>query len=76
MELENIVNINIQKDINLYFSKNDYKYIKSLSTQNRMNNQEDYLTNTSNEDDDSSLVASSNSLLSDHIRNLGLNIKI
>lgn len=43
MELENIVNINIQKDINLYFSKNDYKYIKTVSIHNRMNNDEDYL---------------------------------
>ena len=44
MELENmIININHQKDINQYFSKNDYKYIKSSVHQNRMNCYEDYL---------------------------------
>jgi hypothetical protein len=43
MELENSVNINVQKELNHYFSKNDYKHIKMVVQQNRMTRDEDIL---------------------------------
>ena len=43
MELENSVNINVQKELNHYFSKNDYKHIKMVLQQNRMTRDEDVL---------------------------------
>jgi hypothetical protein len=43
MELENSVNINVQKELNHYFSKNDYKHIKMVVQQNRMTRDEDLL---------------------------------
>jgi hypothetical protein len=43
MELENSVNINIQKDLNVYFFKNDYKHIKITAHQNRITRDEDFL---------------------------------
>ena len=43
MELENSVNINVQKELNHYFSKNDYKHIKMVLQQNRMTHDEDVL---------------------------------
>jgi len=43
MELENSVNINVQKELNHYFSKNDYKHIKMVVQQNRMTRDEDVL---------------------------------
>ena len=46
MELENMVHINQQKELNQYFSKNDYKNIKSTVLHNRMNDYEDFLKKT------------------------------
>jgi len=46
MELENSVHINEQKEMNHYFSKNDYKNIKTSVYQNRMMNDEDFLKKT------------------------------
>jgi hypothetical protein len=46
MELENSVNINEQKELNQYFSKNDYKNIKSSVYQNRIMNYEEFLKKT------------------------------
>ena len=43
MELENMVDINEQKELTKYFSKNDYKNIKSIVSHNRMNTYEDLL---------------------------------
>jgi len=46
MELENMVDINEQKELTKYFSKNDYKNIKSIVSHNRMNTYEDFLKKT------------------------------
>jgi hypothetical protein len=46
MEVENMVNTNEQKEMLLYFSKNDYKNIKYSVHQNRMNSNDEFLKKT------------------------------